>query len=257
MTSFYGVTLQERRFGGIRVVETRHAPAERIPLHEHARPFLSLVLGGAYEELVGGSRRDHPRLSAAFHPAGERHADVFGGGKARLLNLELDAAPSEWRRLLDEPFVAVGTQVAGMIRRLRRELACDDDLSPMVTQSLVLELLVASRRTATRRAAPPWLRRADEMLRASFRSGVGVSDLARAVGVHPTHVARTFRAQFGQSVGERVRALRVEWAKEALRGEEPIARVALDAGFADQSHFTRTFRLLAGMTPSEYRRRGL
>jgi len=72
MTSFYGVTLQERRFGGIRVVETRHAPAESIPLHEHVRPFLSLVLGGAYEELVGGSRRDHPRLSAAFHPAGER-----------------------------------------------------------------------------------------------------------------------------------------------------------------------------------------
>src|SRR4051812_21154429 len=120
MTSFYGVTLQERRFGGIWGGERRDAPGERIPLHEHARPFLSLVLGGAYEEIVGGARRDHPRLSAAFHPAGERHADLFGGGKARLLSLELDAAPAEWRRLLDDPFVAGGVDVATVIRRLRR-----------------------------------------------------------------------------------------------------------------------------------------
>jgi AraC-like DNA-binding protein len=36
--------------------------------------------------------------------------------------------------------------------------------------------------------------------------------------------------------------------------EEPIARIALDAGFADQSHFTRAFRRYAGLTPAQYRR---
>jgi AraC family transcriptional regulator len=68
-------------------------------------------------------------------------------------------------------------------------------------------------------------------------------------------LARTFRRQRGESVGDCVRRLRVESARRLLEdGRQPLSEVALAAGFADQSHFTRVFRRLTGMTPGEYRR---
>ena len=53
----------------------------------------------------------------------------------------------------------------------------------------------------------------------------------------------------------RGRRLRVERARLLIQeGASDLASVALEAGFADQSHFTRVFRRLVGTTPGEYRR---
>jgi AraC family transcriptional regulator len=72
--------------------------------------------------------------------------------------------------------------------------------------------------------------------------------------VHPIHLARTFRARYGISVGEYGRRVRIEWAAaEIARGESSLAAVATEAGFADQSHFTRLFRRYVGTTPARFR----
>jgi AraC family transcriptional regulator len=82
-----------------------------------------------------------------------------------------------------------------------------------------------------------------------------MAEVAAAAGVHPVHLARVFRKQFGMTVGEYQRRLRLAWAgKELLRGDTDLATLALEAGFADQSHFTRAFRWMTGMTPGELRR---
>jgi AraC-like DNA-binding protein len=46
---------------------------------------------------------------------------------------------------------------------------------------------------------------------------------------------------------------RLELARERMRGERPLVEIALDAGFADQAHFTRAFRSAFGLTPARYR----
>jgi AraC family transcriptional regulator len=47
-----------------------------------------------------------------------------------------------------------------------------------------------------------------------------------------------------------------KWGSELLRsGEKSIAQVAFDTGFADQSHFSRSFRQMMGTTPGRYRRK--
>jgi AraC family transcriptional regulator len=84
---------------------------------------------------------------------------------------------------------------------------------------------------------------------------VRLAELAREVSVHPAHLARAFRQQFGTSVGGYVRRLRLDWAAAELeRSETALAAIALAAGFADQSHFTRSFRRYTGFTPGAYRR---
>jgi AraC family transcriptional regulator len=74
--------------------------------------------------------------------------------------------------------------------------------------------------------------------------------------VHPTHLARTFRRFHGRSLGDYVTGLRMQRVCRALsETEDPLAAIATDAGFADQSHLTHIFRDVVGTTPARYRRR--
>ncbi|TML40685.1 MAG: helix-turn-helix transcriptional regulator [Actinobacteria bacterium] len=105
-----------------------------------------------------------------------------------------------------------------------------------------------------RRAAR--LRSAEELLRARLSDRLGLGELAETVGVHPAYLARAFRAHYGLSVGEYGRRLRLAWAAAELAGgETPLAEIATEAGFADQSHFTRVFKRHVGATPARYRER--
>jgi AraC family transcriptional regulator len=68
-------------------------------------------------------------------------------------------------------------------------------------------------------------------------------------------LAREFRACHGMSVGEYGRRVRLSWAAtELVSGDRSLAEVAAEAGFADQSHFTRLFKRHVGTTPARYRR---
>ena len=79
--------------------------------------------------------------------------------------------------------------------------------------------------------------------------------VAEIEGVHVVHLARVFRRFHGCTAGEYLRRLRIERAIEELRStDKALADVAGDAGFSDQSHFSRTFKLSTGMTPGQYRK---
>jgi AraC family transcriptional regulator len=80
-------------------------------------------------------------------------------------------------------------------------------------------------------------------------------DLAREAGVHPVHLARVFRKMERRTPGEYQQRLQVRAAGELLRDPEwPLAAIAAECGFADQSHFTRVFHRMAGTTPARFRR---
>jgi AraC family transcriptional regulator len=92
------------------------------------------------------------------------------------------------------------------------------------------------------------------MLHAQFTEGIRTAEVADAVGVHPAHLARVFRNHFKLSMGSYVRGLRLDWAaRELIRSNTSLSAVALAAGFADQSHFTRFFKRHTGLTPYGYR----
>jgi AraC family transcriptional regulator len=131
-------------------------------------------------------------------------------------------------------------------------------MAPLAAEGLALELLAAATREAitdsSQRPTPRWLTSAEELLRTRTDECIRLSDLAAVVGVHPIHLARTFRARHGVSVGEYGRRVRIEWAAaEIARGEASLAAVATEAGFADQSHFTRLFKRYVGTTPARFR----
>lgn len=102
--------------------------------------------------------------------------------------------------------------------------------------------------------SPQWLERVRNILEQRFAEPFKLSDIAAEVGVHPVHLAREFRKHYGSSVGEYLRKVRIEYACRELMGSNAaVTNIAFAAGFADQSHFSRTFKRLCGTTPGRYR----
>jgi AraC family transcriptional regulator len=78
--------------------------------------------------------------------------------------------------------------------------------------------------------------------------------LAVEVGVHPVHLSRAFRRAYKVNAGDYLHRRRIQQACRILReSTTPIAAIAEELGYTDQSHFSRTFRSITGKTPAKYR----
>jgi AraC family transcriptional regulator len=126
----------------------------------------------------------------------------------------------------------------------------------LVIEALALELLAEGVRRGSRPTehSPRWLWRVCDLLHEEYRQRLTLDHIAGTVGVHPAHLARAFRQAHGCTVGDYVRSLRIEDACHRLRSSgESLAAIALETGFADQSHFTRTFKRQMGVSPGLFR----
>ncbi|WP_226343841.1 AraC family transcriptional regulator [Agilicoccus flavus] len=86
---------------------------------------------------------------------------------------------------------------------------------------------------------------------------IRVPDLAAVAGCSVDTLERRVRRAFRRTPGQLVLTARIDRARELLRGDDPLAEVALACGFYDQAAFSRTFARLAGQTPAAYRRAAL
>src|SRR5262249_59202959 len=94
-----------------------------------------------------------------------------------------------------------------------------------------------------RRPPPRWLARVRDILHEGFARSPTLGELAERAGMHPVHVATAFRQHYGCTVGAYLRRRRVECAcRQLTTSAAPLAEIALTAGFADQSHFSRVFK---------------
>lgn len=101
--------------------------------------------------------------------------------------------------------------------------------------------------------APAIRRRITDYIEAHLDRQITLPDLASVAGLSEFHLQRMFRASCGVSPHGWVLHRRVAHAKALLAGAEPIARIAAACGFSSQSHLTRVFKLMTGITPSAYR----
>jgi AraC family transcriptional regulator len=98
-------------------------------------------------------------------------------------------------------------------------------------------------------------RRAKEMLTADLAGDVSLSELATACKLSASHFAVSFKRSIGYPPHKWLLMKRVEKAKHLiLTTKQPLCEIALDTGFADQSHLTRVFTQHLGLSPGAWRR---
>ena len=121
--------------------------------------------------------------------------------------------------------------------------------SDTTTRGLVDNLLPAQR------GLPPYkLRQALEWIATEIDRPIYLKELAAAVALSPFHFHREFKRSTGMTPRQYVVEVRIERAKSLLAESSlPLAEMAAQLGFADQSHFTAAFRRRMSMTPRSYR----
>jgi AraC family transcriptional regulator len=252
---FYGAIARSRTIASCSLSETAYSSGHRLPVHSHGIPYFCFVLQGQFAETYLNRDLMYGPGILTFHPPGETHSDVFHTN-ARCLNIELheDSTYEGARKMQRRDFH--GGTLSYLATKLYKEFCERDELSNLAIEGLVLEIIVESIRTANKKdcVIPVWLENSRELLHARFAERITVADVASTIGVHPTHLAREFRRHYNRTVGEYVRMLRVDFARRELcQSTTPITEIALAAGFFDQSHFARTFKMLTGMPPATYR----
>ena len=87
----------------------------------------------------------------------------------------------------------------------------------------------------------------------NFYQSISVHDLAKISNLHPNYVFELFRKGMGMSPHQYQNQLRINAAKKSILTDKPLADIAIDLGFYDQSHLCRLFKRSIGVTPNAYR----
>ncbi len=97
------------------------------------------------------------------------------------------------------------------------------------------------------------LKQALDYIQAHLNEDISLDAIASAIGISRYYFCTQFKQSMGIAPYEYVLHQRIERAKQLLRGNKrSIADIALEVGFADQTHFTRHFRKLTGVTPAKF-----
>lgn len=127
------------------VSECEYWPGHRIPEHEHRRATFCLVLDGAFEEHTARAALRHESATLLYRPAGAKHTNVISTRGSRCL--EVAIAPSVIASLpkSEDAVEAFTTGWQGsapwFVYKMRAELQCTDDLTPLVVDGVGLALL--------------------------------------------------------------------------------------------------------------------
>jgi len=101
---------------------------------------------------------------------------------------------------------------------------------------------------------PMQVARVSEMIHSHLDRDLSLAELAAAAGLSTGYFSQMFRTATGQSPHQFVLAARIERAKSLLKGSQRVIDVALRCGFKTQQHFSRVFRTMCDVSPTEYRR---
>ncbi|MEM7203425.1 MAG: AraC family transcriptional regulator [Planctomycetota bacterium] len=255
--AFVGELQRRVQVPGVMLADVRDDPRVPVGRHTHAEAQFCVLLSDGYRS----SARDAPyacgRGTLLYHPAGTTHDDRYLRRGGRFLTVT--ANPGAGGGLAKLPALPsascafVGPRTEILCEKLALESGRQDASAPLALECLVLEMVGLVVSEPPERRCPSWLRRVLERVLEQPDSPT-VAELAAEAGVHPVSLARAFRRHVGMTPGEVRRWARLRRVLPALSGRsDSLARLALEAGFSDQTSFTRACRRVLGVPPGRYR----
>ncbi len=252
-------------FDPIERVANRLAGAAFSP-HRHDTYTVALTVTGVQSfNYRGAMRHSLPGQVLILHPdeLHDGHCCDEAGFSYRAAYIP----PAHVQKVLggaDLPFVSngVSTNPALVAAAMNMVIDCAVLADPGAYEDALYDLAqamneVAGKVATVRIANRTAVMRAREFLDTAVVVGARLEDLEQATGCDRWQLSRDFRALLGTSPYRYLQYRRVDLAKRLLREGAKLADAAHGAGFADQSHFGRTFRKAVGLTPKEWLRSDL
>ncbi|MBD3883744.1 AraC family transcriptional regulator [Phormidium tenue FACHB-886] len=237
--------------------------------HTHDGYAIGVIESGVEEFTYRGATRRAPAGSIVIVHPGEVHTGHAGtpeGWQYRMLYPDVPLLQKAATELQDKaqliPYFAnpviADPELAGQLRRLHLTLETTESQLERESRFLwTLTQLIS--RYADR--CPPLqavgqdhqaVLRIRDYLTAHYAESITLDQLATLANLKPLRLLRVFQRQMGLPPHVYLVQLRVAQAKALLAQGQPIAQVAFDTGFTDQSHLNRHFKRLVGVTPGQY-----
>ena len=146
---------------------------------------------------------------------------------------------------------ALVEQVEALVTQLSRpavSLECADSMRALLGRLIASGVPVSA--TLSRQGTP--LGAARDYLRAHSNAPVTIAELADMMGLAESHLIRAFHREFGLPPHAYQMRLRLAAACELLSRGLSVSTVAFECGFADQSHLSRNFKAVYGLTPAAW-----
>jgi AraC-like DNA-binding protein len=221
----------------------------RLRRARHAVPVgsLSIIHPGEVHSARDPEDRHAPANYQVLYVTAERLAATVGqvnGGTPRLPTFRSPI-------ILDAPLAARLLRYHSAFEAGSLRLDLDERLLSVLATIIVrhADLQVSSPALGQERSE---VRSVREYLDSNYAKDVSLARLADLVNLSPYHLVRTFRDEIGVPPHTYQFSMRISRAKVLLLRGEPLARVATETGFADQSHFTRHFKRYVGTPPGHY-----
>lgn len=257
------------RPGHLRGVELVHATYKRrsFPLHAHPEYVVGTLVQG--RQVLRVDDREHLIGTGEvlqLHP-GEAHANRCIGSEVLSYRVFYLPEPTVSRLLQDDTHPSPlrfsgprsGDRALGRVLRDVHRALWSSPTSRLEQEALLMTMvhaLASHNPESDPDAGLPSLRasilRARDFVDEHFRDDFGLEELATASGLSIYRVAHLFRGDLGLSPIAYRNQRRVFASRTALLEGRPIADVALEMGYCDQSHFTRHFQRVLGVSPGKY-----
>ncbi len=221
--------------------------------HSHGHHQFVLPLRGALELEARGRGGFVDDLRGALVPSGDLHAFI-GHRSARCAILDVPEAGSDLLNAAaqgrGDPFFSLDPALFHLLRFVEARGMNDGGI-----EGLLLATALESIAAGQGKTEPRQLRRAITFMEAQSHKPLTVADIAQAAALSESRLYDLFRTWIGAGPQAHLTAIRIRRARAALTGtNQPIAQIAQDSGFSDQTAFTRAFRRLTGTTPAAYRK---
>lgn len=221
--------------------------------HAHDHVQVVLPLAGGMEMDVGGRGGEVDLLRGAFIAPGTAHTQAAqGDNRFLILDCSIDDIGSGGcERLSAHPWLALSPATRRLLdyielRRAGSELpaALTGHCLPLLLEELAVDAPIAGR-----------LRRLLQRIEASPGQAWPVGRMATALHVSPSRLHALFKRELDTTPQAWLAELRLRRVIEALAdGDTPVATLALEGGWSDQTTLTRAMRRATGLTPAAFRR---
>ncbi|WP_040198208.1 AraC family transcriptional regulator [Candidatus Soleaferrea massiliensis] len=240
---------------------------QRFPNHFHEHYVVGAIVSGA-RRLTCCSREYiiRPGDLVLFNPLDSHACEQVGDCplELRFLNIPpkvMERAAEEITGYAYQPRFAHNTvpdsELCGIIAELHRMIMDGDqslgreELFCLLMEQL-FDLYALPPEKPVRTQEDDGMQRVCEYLQEHYAEHIGLEELGRIANCSKYHLVRSFTKEKGISPYSYLMTIRIGEAKKLLETGQTPAQAALLAGFSDQSHFTRCFKRLTGLTPRQY-----
>ena len=243
---------------GVSIIETEYRQKVSENWHSHENAHITLFLKGGTIEKRKNELHAVSSGSILFYHSDELHLNQETLFPSKNINIEFGQAFLRNFEITEETLRAATANAAKtkfLILKIHQETLIRDSFSDDFISMLLSNFSENKNYLDHFSKCPKWVKLLYELLNDCWCENRSLNDLSKILDINPITISKYFPIYFGCTYGEYMRRLKVDKSISLMQqSSNSLTDISLECGFADQSHFIRTFKQQTGYLPKNFKK---